>query len=97
MISNADVIERLGTLLQKELSSEALHEVLFCEGKHKKVLQRFYLGKQSYVQYKVIDSSAKLFVDISILGNPNTFRMGIEEINGQHIFQSEPRVSYSYL
>lgn len=94
MINKKDAIERLGGLLDKELTKESLHEALFCEDKHMKVLRRFHLGKQSYVEYKIKDQS---YADILILGNPNTFRLGIEERDGKLIVNSSPTISYSYL
>lgn len=101
MISNADVVERLRSLIGQELSSNILHETIFCEAKHQKVLRRFHLGKYTYLEYKIkeqdgIDTPSS-FVDISITGNPNTFRMGVENKDGKLIITSEPRVSYVYI
>ncbi|MFE8700712.1 hypothetical protein ACFYKX_08810 [Cytobacillus sp. FJAT-54145] len=102
MINKADVIERLGTLVGKEVTSENLHEALFCEDKHQKIRRRFHVGSHTYVQYKVkIDenSDSQAFVDLRIPGNPNTFRVNLEERDGQLVFHSNPnpRISYSYL
>lgn len=100
MITKADVLKRLGTLMGKELNSQNLHEALFCEEKHKKILVRFSLGKHTYVQYKIkIDENSETppYADIMVLGNPNTFRMGLEEKNGQMIVNTEPRINFSYL
>jgi hypothetical protein len=100
MIKNADVVERLGLLIGMELTNDYLHEVLFCEGKHKKIRVRFNLGKQIYTQFKVSpkkETEVSSYADISILGNPNTFRIGVEEIDGKVIVNSAARVSYTYL
>ncbi|WP_322447943.1 hypothetical protein [Robertmurraya mangrovi] len=100
MISKADVIERLGSMIGKELTSQNLHEALFCEAKHKKILRRFSFGTHTYVQYKVQidkDTQKPAAVDITIPGNPNTFRVGLVEENGQLIINSEPRINFSYL
>lgn len=100
MIKNADVKERLGFLIGKELTSENLHEAVFCEEKHKKIKRRFNVGTHTYIQYKMnIHHQLDLpsYADISISGNPNTFRVDIEEKNGQVIINSESRISYTYL
>jgi hypothetical protein len=101
MISNADVIERLGGLLGKELTTQNLHEAIFCEAKHQKLLRRFTLGKYNYIEYQVkneVQPNGHFVADILISGNPNTFRVGIQALNnGTSIITSEPRVSYSYL
>ncbi|MHC0035367.1 hypothetical protein [Pseudoneobacillus sp. C159] len=94
MINNKDIVDRLELLMGKELTSENLHETIFCEGKHQKILRRFNLGKYSYIQYKIIPPS---FADIVISGNPNTFRIGIKEKDGKHVVNSAPRISYTYL
>lgn len=97
MISKADVIERLRTLIGKELTSTNLHEALFCEVKHQKILRRYYVGTHTYVTYKIQSNEIPPFVDITIPGNPNTFRVGLEEKDGQLIIVSEPRINFSYL
>jgi hypothetical protein len=100
MISNADVIERLGGLLERELTIESLHEAIFCEPKHQKLLRRFALGKYVYIEYKIkneVQPNSHTVADIEIVGNPNTFRVGIESRDGTIMVTSEPRVSYSYL
>lgn len=100
MIKNADIIERLGLLIDKELTSESLHVGLFCEEKHKKIRRRYCAGTHTYIQYKIKvqkQPELKSFVDISISGNPNTFRINVEEKDGQIIINSEPRISYTYL
>ena len=98
MIQNADVIERLGTLIGREITDENLHEALFCEKKHQKVLVRFQLGKHSYVHFKTpLEKSNATYADIKISGNPNTFRVRIEQENDQWIVHSEARVSYEYI
>lgn len=100
MIRNADVTERLRSLIGKELTSENLHEALFCEEKHQKILRRYHLGKYTYLEYtlKGTENSHELsFVDITIKGNSNTFRMDIIEKDGQILLNSEARISYNYL
>lgn len=102
MIRNADVKERLGCLIGKELTSENLHEALFCEEKHKKIRRRFNVGTHTYIQYKMkvhkhLDLDSQSYADISISGNPNTFRVDVEEKDGQVIINSESRISYTYL
>jgi hypothetical protein len=100
MINNADVIERLRLAIGKELTSQTLHETLFCEKKHQKILQRFYIGKYNYIEYQVKQpdhSSDHYVADISLKGNPNTFRIGIKEIDGIFMIESEPRISFNYL
>lgn len=97
MIRNPDVVERLGSLIGKELTMESLHETLFCEDKHQKIRRRYNVGTHTYIQYKIKSQNEQTFVDILISGNPNTFRMGIEETDGKLLLNSEPRVSYSYL
>lgn len=100
MIRNADITERLDSLIGKELKSEHLHEAVFCEEKHKKNLRRFRMGSHTYLNYKIKiheDANSQSFTDITISGNPNTFRMGIIEKDGQIIINSESRISYNYL
>ncbi|MFD2804600.1 hypothetical protein ACFSYB_06985 [Litchfieldia salsa] len=97
MISKADVIERLGTLMGKELTSSNLHEALFCEEKHKKILRRFHHGTHTYVQFNIQENVTPVFVEIRVPGNPNTFKLELEEKDGQLIVQSEPRINFSYL
>jgi hypothetical protein len=98
MINKADVMERLSLLMGKELNSSTLHEGLFCEGKHQKVLRRFHLGKQTYVEYKLhLKENGDSYADILVLGNPNTFRLGVEEKEGKVVINSIPRISYTYL
>jgi hypothetical protein len=87
-------VDRLELLLGKELTIENLHETIFCEVKHQKILRRFHLGKYSYIQCKIIPPS---FADIVISGNPNTFRLGIEEKEGKQVITSAPRISYTYI
>lgn len=96
MIKNADVIERLGFLIGKELTSENLHEAVFCEEKHKNIRRRFNFGKHIYIQYK-FNLDIQSYADISIMGNPNTFRIGVAEKDGKFIINSDPRISYTYL
>jgi hypothetical protein len=100
MIKNADITERLQKLIGKELSSVNLHEAIFCEDKHQKMMSRYHKGKYTYLEYKIksIENSTEpAFVDITIIGNPNTFRMGIVEREGQIFLNSDARISYSYL
>lgn len=99
MIKKADVIERLNSLVGKEITSTTLHEALFCEEKHQKILRRYHVGTHTYVQFKVhIDeNNVPLHADITIPGNPNTFRVGLEHINGKTLIQSGPRINYAYL
>jgi hypothetical protein len=97
MINNADVIERLGSLVGRELTNVTLHEVIFCEDKHKKILVRFNLGKHIYIHYKINKQNSDTYADILISGNPNTFRIGVEEKDGSILVISAPRVSYQYL
>jgi hypothetical protein len=100
MINNADIIERLRSLIGQELTSHTLHEALFTEEKHKKIIRRFNSGKYNYIEYKVkIQEQAefKYVADITLLGNPNTFRIGVQNIDRKIIIHSEPRISYSYL
>ncbi|MGJ7922156.1 hypothetical protein [Neobacillus sp. LXY-4] len=98
MIKKTDVIERLNTLIGQELTSQGLHEALFCEEKHKKILRRFNAGTYTYVQYKIqIGNNSDLpsYVDITIPGNPYKYRLGLEERDGQMIIHSEARINYS--
>jgi hypothetical protein len=97
MIKKADILERLGSLVGKELTSTNLHEAVFCEEKHKKILRRFYVGTHTYIQYKIINEETLSAVDITISGSPNTFRVGLEELDGQWIINSDPRINYSYI
>ena len=100
MIKNADVKERLDVLIGKELTSENLHEAVFCEEKHKKIRRRFHVGTHTYIQYQMKESKQldlPSYADISISGNPNTFRVGVEEKHGQVMINSEARISYTYL
>ena len=100
MIKNADIKERLDKLIGKELTSENLHDAVFCEEKHKKIRRRFHVGTHTYIQYQVKGQEQPdrpSFVDITVSGNPNTFRMGVEEKDGRVIIHSESRVSYMYL
>jgi hypothetical protein len=100
MINNADIIERLRLLIGQELTSYTLHEALFSEEKHKKILRRFNSGKYHYIEYKVKTQnqpSINYVADITLIGNPNTFRIGIQDLDGRYIINSEPRISYSYL
>jgi hypothetical protein len=98
MIKKADIIERLGSLIGKELTSENLHEALFCEEKHKKILRRFHVGTHTYIEYKIHqDEGSQTYVDITISGSSNTYRLGLEEKDGQLLINSEPRINYSYI
>ncbi|MFT8320495.1 MAG: hypothetical protein ABF649_06275 [Bacillus sp. (in: firmicutes)] len=100
MIRKADILDRLKSLIGKELTSENLHEAVFCEEKHKKILRRFHTGTHTYIHYTVhtkVDVEWQTVADITIPGNPYTFQVGIEEINGQVIIHSEPRISFAYL
>ncbi|WP_096200419.1 hypothetical protein [Bacillus sp. FJAT-45350] len=100
MIRKADVLDRLNPLIGKELTSKNLHEALFCEEKHKKVLRRFNFGTHTYLQYNTVtteNDSVPTFVDITISGNPNTFRMGLIEKEGKLLIDTEPKIDYSYL
>ena len=100
MIKNADIKERLDLLIGKELNSENLHVAVFCEEKHKKMLRRFDVGTHNYIQYQIKEQELldmQAFADISISGNPNTFRIGVEEKDGKFIINSESRISYTYL
>jgi hypothetical protein len=101
MIQNADIIERLRLLIGQELTNHTLHEALFTEEKHKKILTRFNNGKYNYIKYTVKNEEqddGKFVADITLLGNPNTFRIGImQDIDGKFIINSDPRISYNYL
>jgi hypothetical protein len=100
MIKNADVTERLHKLIGKELTCRNLHEALFCELKHEKIMRRYHKGKYTYLNFKVKskeDLATPTFVDINITGNPNTFQMDIVEKDGQYYLNSEARISYTYL
>jgi hypothetical protein len=100
MIHNADIIERLKPLIGQVLTSQTLHEALFCEEKHKKIMRRFSSGKYEYIEYEVKfqdQPNSGLVADITLLGNPNTFRIGVQDINGKFIIHSEPRISYTYI
>ena len=96
MIKNADIKERLDLLIGKELNSENLHVAVFCEEKHKKMLRRFDVGTHNYIQYQIKEQEQldmQSFANISISGNPNTFRVGVEEKDGKVIINSESRIS----
>ena len=100
MIKNADIKERLDLLIGKELTSENLHVAVFCEEKHEKIRRRFNVGTHTYIQYQIKRQEQldiQTFADIFISGNPNTFRVGVEEKDGQVIINSESRISYTYL
>ncbi|MBD8068683.1 hypothetical protein [Bacillus sp. PS06] len=100
MISKADVIERLSTLIGEELTSEKLHEGLFCEDKHQKIRRRFHFGTHTYVTYTIhleSDQENASFAAITIPGNPNSFRVGLKEVDGKLLINSAPRINYSYL
>jgi hypothetical protein len=101
MISNADIIERLRLLIGQELTNNTLHEALFTEEKHKKILRRLNSGKYNYIEYTVKNqeqANGKFVADITILGNPNTFRIGIvQDFDGKFFVNSDPRISYKYL
>lgn len=98
MIRKTDVIERLNSLIGQELTSDRLHEAIFCEEKHQKILRRYHTGKYTYVQFKIhTNNDGQSFVDIIIPGNPNTFRVDAAEMDGKMIIQSEARINYSYL
>ena len=98
MIKKSDVIERLNSLIGQELTSRNLHEALYCEEKHTKILRRYNAGTYTYVQYKIhTGSDMPPYVDINIPGNPNTFRVRLEERDGRLIIQSEARINFSYL
>lgn len=100
MIRNADITERLRGLIGKELTCQNLHEAIFCEEKHQKMMRRYHLGKYTYLEYKLKtneNSTEPAFVDITITGNSNTFRMNIIEKDGQILFDSDARISYNYL
>jgi hypothetical protein len=100
LISKGDILDRLKLLIGKELTSENLHEAVFCEEKHAKIRRRFHVGTHTYVHYKVYpspDSDQESYADITIPGNPYTYRIGLEEKEGQLIIHSEPRISFCYL
>ena len=100
MIQNGDIQDRLNGLIGKELTDEQLHEALFCEKKHKKLLVRFQLGKQSYVKFKtrfLNNPEMTPHADIHVLGNPNKFSVKVEQKDGKVIVISEARVNYNYL
>ncbi|WP_209121256.1 hypothetical protein [Alkalihalobacillus sp. BA299] len=100
MIKKADMLKRLSSLIGKELTSRNLHEALFCEEKDQKKLRRFNFGTHTYVQYKIhLDKNSDIppFVVITIPGNPTTFRVDLEEKEGQMIIHSEPKINYYYL
>lgn len=99
MIKKTDVIERLNSLIGQELTSYNLHEALYCDEKHKKILRRFHAGSYTYVQYKIHIScnlDMPSYVNITIPGNPNTFIVELQERDGQMIIHSEARINYSY-
>lgn len=98
MIKKADILERLKSLIGNELTSQNLHEAVFCEEKHKKIRRRFHAGTHTYLQYKINisnDSDMRSFVDITIPGNPYTYRMAVEEKEGQIIMNSEARIAFT--
>ena len=100
MIKNADIKERLDLLIGQELTPENLHVAVFCEEKHKKIRRRFEVGTHTYIQYHIKGQeqlNMQSFAEISISGNPNTFRVGVEEMDGRVIINSESRISYMYL
>jgi hypothetical protein len=100
MIQNADIIVRLKPLIGQVLTSQTLHEALFREEKHKKILRRFQSGKHKYIEYEVKfqgQPNSEPVVDITLTGNPNTFRVGVQEIDGKFMIYSEPRISYTYI
>lgn len=100
MITKADVLERLGSLSGKELTSEILHKAIFCEDKHKKILRRFEVGTHTYVQFKInkdTNTQSPTFADVTIPGNPNTFRVDLEEQDGKLMILANPRINFSYL
>ncbi|GAE35971.1 hypothetical protein [Halalkalibacter akibai] len=100
MINKADVLERLKTLVGKELSSRNLHEALFCEKNDSKRLRRFNAGTHTYVDFKIYSakgSEETTYALIKIPGNPNTFKMDLTEKEGNILIQSEPKINYSYL
>ncbi|WP_096153927.1 MULTISPECIES: hypothetical protein [Bacillus] len=100
MIQNGDITERLNGLIGKELTDEHLHEALFCEKKHKKLLVRFQLGKQSYVKFRTrfLDHLEMTpHAEIHVLGNPNKFSVKVERKNDKVFIISEARVNYNYL
>lgn len=99
MIRNADITERLRGLIGKELTCQSLHEAIFCEEKHQKMMRRYHLGKYTYLEYKIKENedAQPEFVDITITGNSNTFRMNIVEKDGQILIDSDARISYNYL
>lgn len=101
MINNSDTIERLRSMIGQELTSHTLHEALFTEEKHKKILRRFNSGKYNYIEYtvKIQEQAESTYVaDITLLGNPNTFRIGIiQDSDRKFIIYSDPRISYSYV
>ncbi|WP_078430558.1 hypothetical protein [Alkalihalobacterium alkalinitrilicum] len=97
MIKKADVLKRLNSLIGQELTSKNLHEALYCEEKDQKKLRRFNFGTHSYVQYKIQhddNSDIPPFVDITIPGNPNTFRAELIEKEGQMIIHSESKINF---
>jgi hypothetical protein len=100
MIKNSDIKERLDLLIGKELNSENLHAAVFCEEKHNKIRRRFDVGTHTYIQFQIKGQEQldiQSFANITISGNPNTFRVGIEEKDGKVIINSESRISYAYL
>jgi hypothetical protein len=100
MINKADILDRLRALVGKELTIQNLHKALFCEDKDWKRLRRFNSGTHTYLEYKVhIDSNSNKppFTVIKVLGNPNTFRMDLEEKEDKIIICSEPKINYSYI
>ena len=100
MIQNGDIQERLKDLIGKELSDEQLHQALFCEKKHKKLLVRFELGKQSYVKFRArfLDNPAMpSYADIHVMGNPNKFSVKIAKVDEKIVVTSDARINYNYL
>ena len=79
------------------MTDNNLHEALFCEKKHKKLLVRFELGKHSYVDFNIVqDRDEQTYADIIISGDPNTFRVPIEKKDSKWFIQPEARINYEY-
>lgn len=100
MIKNSDIKERLDLLIGKELNNENLHVAVFCEEKHNKIRRRFDVGTHTYIQFQIKEQDQldkQSFAYINISGNPNTFKVGVEDKDGQVIINSEARISYTYL
>lgn len=100
MIKKGDILDRLKTLIGTELTNENLHLAVFSEAKHQKNLRRFHVGTHSYLKYTVHsheESNNQAIADIIVLGNPYTYQVGVEVIEGKYIIRTEARISFLYI